>query len=57
MSKAKRKRYTGAFKAKVGLEALKGIKTVGQIAREYEIRKRYRGCGLCGALPTGRLGG
>lgn len=37
MSKAKRKRYTGAFKAKVGLEALKGVKTVGQIAREYEI--------------------
>ena len=37
MSKAKRRRYTGAFKAKVGLEALKGIKTVGQIAREYEI--------------------
>ena len=37
MSKAKRKRYTGAFKAKVGLDALKGIKTVGQIAREYEI--------------------
>ena len=37
MSKSKRRRYTGAFKAKVGLEALKGIKTVGQIAREYEI--------------------
>jgi len=37
MSKVKRKRYTGAFKAKVGLEALRGIKTVGQIAREYEI--------------------
>ena len=37
MSKAKRRRYTGAFKAKVGLEALKGIKTVGQIAREYQI--------------------
>ena len=37
MSKVKRKRYTGAFKAKVGLEALMGIKTVGQIAREYEI--------------------
>jgi transposase-like protein len=37
MSKVKRKRYTGALKAKVGLEALKGIKTVGQIAREYEI--------------------
>jgi transposase-like protein len=35
--KPKRKRHTGAFKAKVGLEALRGIKTVGQIAREYEI--------------------
>ena len=37
MSKTKRKRYTGAFKAKVGLEALMGVKTVGQIARENEI--------------------
>ena len=37
MSKAKRKRYTGAFKAKVGLEALMGIKTVGQIARDYQV--------------------
>jgi len=37
MSKIKRRRYTGAFKAKVGLEALMGVKTVGQIAREYEV--------------------
>lgn len=37
MSKTKRKRYSGAFKAKVGLEALMGIKTVGQIAREYQV--------------------
>ena len=37
MSKTKRKRYTGAFKARVGLEALMGIKTVGQIARDYEV--------------------
>jgi transposase-like protein len=37
MSKAKRKRYSGAFKAKVGLEALMGIKTVGQIARENQV--------------------
>ena len=37
MSKTKRKRYTGAFKAKVGLEAWKGMKTVGQIAREYQV--------------------
>ena len=38
MSKTKRKRHAGAFKAKVGLEALMGIKTVGQIAREYQIQ-------------------
>jgi|SRR6266853_3632807 len=37
MRKTKRKRYTGAFKAKVGLEALMGVKTVGQIAREYQV--------------------
>jgi len=37
MSKTKRKRYAGAFKAKVGLEALMGIKTVGQTAREYHV--------------------
>jgi transposase len=37
MNKTKRKRYTGAFKAKVGLEALMGVKTVGQIAREYQV--------------------
>ena len=37
MSKIKRKRYTGAFKAKVGLEALMGVKTVGQIARDYQV--------------------
>ena len=37
MSKTKRKRYTGAFKAKVGMDALIGLKTVGQSAREYQV--------------------
>ena len=37
MSKTKRKRHSGAFKAKVGLEALMGVKTVGQIARDYQV--------------------
>jgi transposase-like protein len=37
MSKTKRRKQSGAFKAKVGLEALMGMKTVGQIAREYEV--------------------
>jgi transposase-like protein len=35
--KAKRKRHEVAFKAKVGLEALKGIKTIAEIAREYQV--------------------
>jgi transposase-like protein len=37
MSKTKRKRYSSALKAKVGLEALMGIKTAGQIARDYQV--------------------
>jgi len=35
--KRKRKTYSGAFKAKVGLEAVMGIKTVAQLARDYEV--------------------
>jgi transposase len=35
--KRKRKQYSGAFKAKVGLEALIGQKTTAQIGREYEV--------------------
>jgi len=35
--KAKRQRHQSAYKAKVGLEALKEIKTVAEIAREYAV--------------------
>jgi transposase-like protein len=35
--KAKRKRHDAQFKARVALEALKGIKTVQQIAKEFEV--------------------
>lgn len=35
--KHKRKQYSGAFKAKVGLEALIGMKTTSQIAREHQV--------------------
>lgn len=34
-AKPKGKRHSAVFKAKVGLEAVIGIKTVSQIAREY----------------------
>ena len=35
--KRKRKQYSGAFKARVGLEAITGVKTVAQLAREYQV--------------------
>lgn len=37
IKQTKRKKHSGVFKAKVAMEASKGIKTVGQIAREYEV--------------------
>lgn len=37
LMKRKRKNYSGAFKAKIGLEALIGIKTTAQIARENQV--------------------
>ena len=35
--KQKRRRHSGALKAKIGLEALMGIKTTSQIAREHQV--------------------
>ena len=35
--KAKRKRHAPEFKARVALEALKGVKTVQQIAKEFDV--------------------
>jgi transposase/putative transposase len=35
--KAKRKRHEPEFKARVALEALKGVRTIQQIAKEYQI--------------------
>ena len=32
-----KRRYTAAFKSKVALEAIKGIKTISEIASEYEV--------------------
>ena len=35
--KAKRRRHDPEFKARVALVALKGIKTIQQIAKDYEV--------------------
>ena len=36
-TKPKRKKHSASFKAKVGMEAMLGIKTVAQIAKEYGV--------------------
>jgi transposase-like protein len=36
-----RKTYDKAFKAKVALEAIKGEKTIQQIAQDFEIHQLY----------------
>lgn len=35
--RAKRRRFEAALKVRIGLEALKGIKTVAEIARAYQV--------------------
>jgi len=37
MSEAKRRTYTAAFKAKVGLEGIRGVKTVNEIGQEHGV--------------------
>ena len=37
MSEAKRKNFSGDFKAKVALEAIRGIKTVNEIGQEFGV--------------------
>jgi transposase len=37
MSESKRKIFTGAQKAKVALAAVKGVKTINEIAQEYGV--------------------
>lgn len=42
MSENKRKLFTSAQKAKVALEAVKGIKTINEIAQEHGVHPRRR---------------
>ena len=37
MSEGKRKVYSGEFKAKVGLEAIRGERTINEIGRDYGV--------------------
>lgn len=65
MSVGKRNVYGSAFKAKVGLEAIRGVKTVHEIAQEYGVHSTQVAQWKraiqeqAGSLPTfgGRFGG
>ena len=59
--KAKRRRHDPQFKARVALEALKGIKTVQQIAKDFDIHpvqvsdwKKAMTDGATGIFGSGR---
>jgi transposase/putative transposase len=59
--KAKRKRHDPQFRARVGLEALKGVKTIQQIAKEYDVHptqvsdwKKTMSQGVSGIFGPGR---
>lgn len=61
--KSQRRRHDPEFKAKVALEALKGIKTIQQIAKEYEIHpvqvsdwKKTMQEGVAGVFERGGAG-
>jgi transposase len=62
--KAKRKRHDPEFKARVALEAIKGIKTLPEIAREFDIHpaqvaawKKIMTAGAAGVFGPGPRGG
>ena len=52
MSETKRKLFTGEFKAKVALEAIRGVRTVNEIGQEFGVHPTQ--VGLCG---DGEIGG
>jgi len=55
-SKRTRRKYTGEFKAKVALEAIKAQETINQIAARHEVHPHFsirQQCGLWGLHRSG----
>ena len=49
MGEAQRKTYTPAFKAKVGLEAIRGVKTVNEIGQDHGVHPNAINLSLTGS--------
>lgn len=61
--KAKRKKHDPTFKARVALEALRGVKTIQQIAKDYDIHpvqvsdwKKQMATGAASVFEAGKAG-
>jgi transposase-like protein len=62
--KAKRRRHDPEFKARVAIEAIKGVKTIQQIAKDYDVHpvqvsewKKTMVAGAAGLFGPGRSAG
>jgi len=55
MSETKRKNFSGEFKAKVALEAIRGIKTVNEIGQEFGVHPTQVGMQLDRSPSPGGL--
>mgnify|MGYP001381088556 CR=1 FL=1 len=53
MGEAQRKTYTPAFKAKVGLEAIRGVRTVNEIGQDYGVHPAQVGQRQTAAIEEG----
>ena len=62
MSESKKRKYYGPeFKAKAGLEAVRGVRTINEISQEYGVQQRpdtvYQSASGGGAMIVDKFGG
>ena len=55
MTKRPRRNHSPAFKAKVALDAIKGEKTLAELAEHYDVCQRRRKIGPLGGVKLGHL--
>ena len=51
MTKRTRRNHSGSFKAKVAVAALRGDKTLTELAEQYQVHAKRNGSGSCWSGP------